>query len=320
MLKFKDFKLVKPEGGYYHKISDFIVQNNGSVFHEVDLNRIVEESFNTELYYLIDNPSHITSCAPIHITKNRFSFKKYNFRPLYDIPYAGFVGEHFIDYANFSIGFFESISYVGFPYEKDFDVDSANIRIGETAMVDLSLDEDEIFAKVIHSKRRNMIRKALKQGIVVKSYFTTEGLRKYWPILKQLHDKLGYNQLTFEYYNKIFQKYAHKNQAFILVAYKNGEPISGLFILGNKNFMHYYKGASVFGVKNEGQGELLQWEAIKISKSLGSKYYDLCNLNKDTLPDIYRFKTGISRDIYKYQMYAKNGFGYKVANRLNKLL
>ena len=81
--------------------------------------------------------------------------------------------------------------------------------------------------------------------------------------------------------------------------------------------MHYYKGAGLFDVKNEGQGELLQWEAIKISKSLGTKYYDLCNLDKDNLPSIYRFKTGISNTIYKYPKLTKNKLGYKVLNRLN---
>lgn len=318
MLKYEKKFLIVPDEIQKKQISKVIEENNGSVFHDVSLNEIVASQFNTDLFYLVDNPDDISVLSPVHMERLGFGMKRYHFKPLFDIPYAGFVGKHFIDYNNFSIGYFESISYVGFPYKKDFNVDTANIRIGETAMVDLSLDEDEIFAKVIHSKRRNMIRKALKEGITIKSFFSAEGLNYFWPILRPLHDKLEYKHLSFEYYKNILQRYSSGKQAFILIAFKNDVVISGVFIFGNKNYMHYYKGASVFGVKNEGQGELLQWEAIKLSKSIGAKYYDLCNLNKERLPEIYRFKTGISSKIYQYPIYSKNSIGFKVVNRLIK--
>ena len=60
----------------------------------------------------------------------------------------------------------------------------------------------------------------------------------------------------------------------------------------------------------------MQWEAIKTAKSLGSKYYDLCSLDKEKLPAIYRFKTGISQNIVRYSKYAKNNFGYKILNKI----
>jgi len=97
-------------------------------------------------------------------------------------------------------------------------------------------------------------------------------------------------------------------------------PVSGVYILGNRNYMHYYKGASVYDVKNEGQGELLQWEAIKLAKSLGSSKYDLCNLNKETLPELYSFKRGFSKDIYQYQKHSQRSLGYKIFNRLTKCI
>ncbi len=317
MLKFKNYQLIKPSNNSIAQISDLIMQNNGSIFHEVDLNRIIENTFGTELRYLVDNPSNISQAAVVHITKNKFGLKRYNLRPLYDIPYSGFIGNKTVDFNKFSVNLMESISYAGFPYRREY---GKNINLGETAMVDLSLDEDEIFSRVIHSKRRNMIRKASKQGITIETYSSMNGLDVFWPILKQLHEKLGYSHLTYHYYKNIFEKYAKNKQAFVLIALRNNSPISGIFILGNPNYMHYYKGASVFGIKNEGQGELLQWEAIKLSKSIGAKYYDLCNLNKEKLPEIYRFKTGISKEIFQYQIYSQNAIGYRIANKLSKIL
>ena len=320
MVNYKDFKLILPNEDQLDKISDLIENKNGSLFHEVTLNNIIKKTFNTQLFYLVDNPIDIKTCAPIHVTKNKYGLKTYHFKPLYDIPYAGFVGNEDIEINKISIGLFESLEYKGFPFEIKNNQNLNNSGVGETTMVDLFKDEDILFNKVIHSKRRNMIRKALKSGITVKCFWTLDGLEQFWPILEELHKKLGYTHLTFDYYNRILENYGKKKQAFILLAFKDEKPISGVFIIGNNNYMHYFKGASVFGIKNEGQGELLQWEAIKLSKSLGSRYYDLCNLNEKKLPEIYRFKTGISKEIYQYPIYTKTSLSYKIINRLSKFL
>ena len=317
MLRYKEYRLIKPDESISKQISHLIKTKNGSIFHEVELNRIIEKKFNTELFYLVDDPENIKHAAVIHITRKRFGIKQYSIRPLYDIPYAGFIGDAIIDLNEFSVNCFESFCYAGFPYIKKHD-DLDNTYFGETAMVDLTLNEDEIFNNVIASKRRNMVRKAIKSGITINAYFDSEGLNIFWPMLSELHKKLGYVNLTFDYYYELFRKLSSKRQAYVLIAFKNEIPISGSFIMGNKNYMHYYKGASVGNIKNEGQGELLQWEAIKISKNSGAQKYDLCNLNKGKLPEIYRFKTGISKDIYQYQYFSYSSLCYKLIDRILK--
>jgi hypothetical protein len=321
MLKYDDYSLIKADIFTSLKIINVIEKYNGSIFHEVDFNKIVEKTFNTELYYLVDNPKNISCLSPVHFENKKFGLKRYHLKPLYDVPYAGFIGKDIIfNFDKISIGNFDSIVYVGFPFSKTFDGNIDKCRIGKTCMVDLSIDEDSIFKNTIHSKRRNMIRKAIKSGIVVKKYTTIEGLDLYWPILKQLHDKLGFYRLTYEYYKQIVDIYGKKQQISIFIAYKDEIPISGIFVIGNKNYMHYYKGATLVGTKNEGQGELLQWEAIKWAKSVGTKYYDLCNLNEESLPEIYRFKTGISNEIFQYPIYSKNSLGYRIVNKIKSVL
>lgn len=314
MLNYKDFKLIIPDKNQVSEIQHLIDIKNGSIFHDYFLNEIVKETFNTQFYYLVDNPANISVFSPIHVTTDKYGLKRYNFKPLYDIPYAGFIGNEEPTKTDISIGFLESVKYEGFPHNNTSPL--FYDRLGETSMVDLTISEDEIFETVIHSKRRNMIRKALKSGITIKIFHTSEGLEQFWPILNELHKYIKIDFLTYDYYNKIFQKFKNNKQAFILLAYKGFKAISGVFILGNKNYMHYYKGASLFDVKNEGQGELLQWEAIKYSKSLGTKFYDLCNLEKEKLPAIYRFKTGISNNIYHYPIFTNNKLGYKIIKRL----
>ena len=315
MLKYKNFALIKPDNNQCKKINDVIIEHNGSIFHEVELNKIVQKNFGTELFYLVDNPENINCLTPVHIAKNKFGAKRYNCNPLGDIPYAGFVGVEPIDLKELKVGILESVKYAGFPYIED-NIHKPNLSsFGETNMVDLSLGEDDIFNKMSSAKRRN-IRKALKNEIEVKHYFSLDGLQKFWPILEQLHKAIGFSRFNYDYYKEFLEKYGKNKQAFILLAYKENKPISGLFILGNQNYMHYYKGATLFDSKQEGQSELLHWEAIKISKSLDVNYYDLCNLEKNKLPGIYRFKTGISPHIISYRKFTQNSLGYKLLNKI----
>lgn len=317
MLSYKDFSLIKPNQEQSKAILNLINTENGSIFHEFILNKIISTEFGTDLYYLVDNVTNIQNFCPVHVTKSKTIQKRYELKPLFDVPYAGFLNEDKIDFNKLKCGIFDSIVYAGTP---NINLDKNDTKItfkGETCLVDLNNSEEDIFNNIIHSKRRNMIRKADKSAIEVKTYFTAEGLDYFWPILSKLHDKLGCSHLTRELYEKLINSYGSKQQAFIIVAFKENIPISGVFILGNKNYMIYYKGASSFGVKNEGQGERLQWEAIKVAKSLGAKYYDLCNLNKQELPHIYKFKTGISNNIVLYSKFRKNNLGYKLLNKFN---
>ena len=200
MLKYKDFLLIRPDEVQKKQISKVIEENNGSVFHEISLNEIVASQFNTNLFYLVDDPNDISVLSPVHKEHVGSVLERYHFKPLFDVPYAGFIGKNFLfNSDNFSIGNFDSLVYVGFPVNPTFNGNSDKIRIGQTCMVDLSFDEHTIFNSTIQSKRRNMIRKAVKSGVTIKKYTTIEGLTKFWPILLQLHKKLGFDRLTFNY-------------------------------------------------------------------------------------------------------------------------
>lgn len=317
MLKYKNYQLIKLTLSQEKQVYDLINKKDGSVFHEPILNKTISAYFHSELFYLVDNPESIKHASVVHLNKDHMGFKRYNLSSIADIPYSGFIGNQNVDFNKLKVSPIETLHYVGFPYQTH---KQPTYDYGETAIVDLTLDEDYIFTNVIHSKRRNMIRKAINSNFVVKSFNSLEGFDIFWPILKKLHEKLGFKQLTYKYYHDLLTPYFEKKQAFVLLALKNDVPISGIVLLGNKNYMHYYKGASLDNAPNEGQGELLQWEAIKLSKKLGVKYYDLCNINKEKLPQIYKFKTGISNNIYSYPIFTYKPFLYKVLNRIQKSL
>lgn len=298
------------------KILNFINVNGGTVFHEPFFNKLIQKYHKTEFFYLADSEDQYKIICPVHTNSNSIN-KDISFKALGDVPYGGFLGDIPVPLSEIKPKLFERVVYAGMPRNNGYQ---NNIPlIGETCMVDLALSEDDIFKKVVNPKRRNMIRKAMKSDVKVVKYDTIDGFELYKPLLEELHARLGYKHLVIDFYKEIFEYYSQRGQATLLLAFMDNKLCSGNLLLGNKNMVHYYKGASISNVKNLGQGELLQWKGIKWAKEIGTKYYDLCNLNKEELPSIYRFKIGISSNIYKYPVYNKNGLGAKVLRRINRI-
>jgi serine/alanine adding enzyme len=299
------------------KVLNCINNNSGTVFHEPAFNKLVSKYFDTDLYYLIDEGMSYKFICPIHEKKENFFNKYISYKALGDIPYGGFIGDTKHLPTPVKAKLFEKIVYSSIPSKK-LHVDF-NFNTGETVMVNLRLTEDEIFNQVINSKRRNMIRKAIKNEVSIKTYTTMEGFDSYRSLLEELHRRLDYTHLKIDFYKELFSEYSKKDQAAILLSFINGKLCSGNMIIGNKNYIHYYKGASATEFKNVGFGELLQWESIRWAKKNGSKFYDLCVIDKEKLPSLYRFKTGISSCIYYYDVFSESGLGFKLFQRLSKI-
>jgi hypothetical protein len=321
-MKFPNLKIVKPDAIDDSVLDEIIDTYGGTIFHDNKLNELVSKYYGTEFYYLVDDNVKPKILSPLHIEKRIFR-KHFNLWPSFDIPYGGFIGNYRYNLNFVEVKLNEAFSYAGIP-ETDFGnaqntILAPRLKWQETCMIDLTDDLDTIFNHVINSKRRNMIRKSEKEGIKVEIFDQMELTNDFFTLLKGLHQRLGYDILKPSYYLDLLHYYIPKNKAKLLIAYKDDIPLSGVMIIGNRNFMHYYKGCSAQSVKNEGQGELLQWEAIKWAKSVGVKYYDLCGLNKENLPHLHLFKTGFSNRIFYYPVSSKSGILYKIMNRTNKI-
>ena len=308
------------------EIDELIENNFGLIFHETQFNRIVSESFNTELSYFVayNNDNKIIGICPLHTIKKGLIKLTYSNPAIFEVPYGGWI------FDKKQVKIQQLLKYTNPLYNESFTYWS-NIQIKEdiykgffgqitphqTAIVDLSLEEDTIWKNIIHSKRRNMIRKALKSEINIKSY-SAEGFELYYPLMTDMHNKSGLKSKPKAYYRDIIDIYFKKKQAVILLAEKDNEVISGIILIGNKYIMHYWQGASKKGVPNLGQGELLQWEAIKWAKQIGCKYYDLCIVETERLPHIARFKLGFSKNIVPFYHLVKKLIIFRIMNRINK--
>jgi len=152
------------------KLEKFILKHGGLIFHEVAFNRIVSESFNTELSYFIayNNSNKIIGICPLHTVKKELLKLTYSNPAIFEVPYGGWVFDKSEVSINklinkMKIGLNESLIYWSNIQIKEnfYKCDNSNTS-HQTAIVDLSLGEDIILNNVINSKIRNMIRNAIK--------------------------------------------------------------------------------------------------------------------------------------------------------------
>jgi lipid II:glycine glycyltransferase (peptidoglycan interpeptide bridge formation enzyme) len=308
-----------------NQINTFIEQNNGLIFHETIFNEIVSETFDTNLaYFLAYLNSRLVGICPVHSIKRGMLINTYSNNGNIEIPYGGWVFDNkFTNFNslwnNLSMRLNESITYWSSFMMEIPDKLKRKGKKFQTGLINLNNSEKEIFDEVIHSKRRNMIRKAEKSGIKIKKY-GIEGLSIYFNLMHDTYKKANLIESPFNYYEKIFNAYCSTGNVLLIIATLEEKPLAGIIIVGNKNVIHYWQGASISGAPNLGQGELLQWEAIKWAKNHHAKYYDLCVIEMERLPKIAKYKMGFSKKLVPFYCYRKRSFYYAVFNRLQNYL
>jgi lipid II:glycine glycyltransferase (peptidoglycan interpeptide bridge formation enzyme) len=138
--------------------------------------------------------------------------------------------------------------------------------------------------------------------------------------MHDLHKKKGLKESPFNYYEKILNAYYATGNAVLMIAFHEEKPLAGVIIVGNKNVMHYWQGASMSEAPNFGQGELLQWEAIKWAKKQRAQYYDLCVIEPERLPHIAQFKMGFTKEVIPVYCISKKSFFFRVTNKFQNVL
>ncbi len=309
-------------------INEFIEKNCGLVFHEPDFNKIVSEFSGSQFNYLLayDSYGEMIGICPVHTLKRGFLKFSYSNPTSFEVPYGGWVFnknrtnikeliKNMKLSPNESLTYCSNIQIHGDDYK---NISNYHSIPRQTAVIDLSLREQTIWNDVIHSKRRNMIRKALKSGLKIK-IFGPEGFDIYYKLMVDTHQRIGFKSMPKDYYFRIFDLYFKKKKAAIFIAEKSGQAIAGLVLIGNRNVMHYWQGASKGEVPNLGQGELLQWETIRWAKNNECCYYDLCIVEPKRLPNIAKFKLGFSRELIKTIEFVIKPVVFRMFNKLYKI-
>jgi CelD/BcsL family acetyltransferase involved in cellulose biosynthesis len=275
-----------------------------TVFHTPAWNRIVRDVFGTDFSYVVaqDN-GRVVGVMPIHWIAGRQRMGAYYSPPrALEVPYAGPV-------ANESAIACSLIRQVG------CERLGARIEVCsppgasawvkpqawwyvlplETVRVDLRAGLTGAWSKSLDGKRRNMIRKAERSGVELRTG-GAELADVYYDLVRDMTARAGISLMPGMYYRRVLETFQPRGAARLVLAYVENRPVAGGVFLRHGQTAYYWHGATSSDAPNLGQGELIQWDAIRWASESGCSWYDLVGVERERLPRIAQFKLGFSRD------------------------
>lgn len=187
--------------------------------------------------------------------------------------------------------------------EKDFSLIGSLTLDRKTIAMDLSGSIDEIWMNEIHTKNRNVIKKAIKEGLT----FTADYEYKELEIFKTLYnctmDKLdadGFYYFSNEYYDQLRKFFP---DSFIGCVEYNGEVIAAAIFFYSGYYGHYHLAGSDVSKLRLAPNNFLLWEAAKELKRKGVKKFHLGGgINSDESNSLFQFKQKFSKSTYDFYL------------------
>lgn len=176
-----------------------------------------------------------------------------------------------------------------------------NIYEYASNQVNLSLSEEEIFAS-IHSKHRNVIRKAERDGVVVYENSSLNGIEEFQKISVDTYERSGKDGLKLEYLQNHFNALNKSNSIRIFFASKDSVIQASAIFFTSKDLSIYWHGASINNSYG-GSANYLHWEVMKRFKNEEIKYYDFGGVSlsdDEKAQSINRFKIRFGGEIVHY--------------------
>ena len=214
-----------------------------------------------------------------------------------------------------------------------------DIQPPDTTLVDLTVDEDEILARM-HSKWRYNIRLSEKKGVVVHRYLgndvnLSEKIDKFYELTKETNARDGNSSHAKLYYEDLIKSSAKEIEngndvplVSLYIAEHEGEEIAAIMTLFSHDEAIYLYGASSNNKRKLMPNHLLQWTAIKDAKAYGSRFYDMYGMPPEgedenhPMHGLYMFKTNFGGRIihrpgsYDVRLKSLAYFLYNIAESL----
>ena len=179
-------------------------------------------------------------------------------------------------------------------------ISNQQIQFKNTFVIDLQKTEDEILADMKQKTRYN-VRLGTKKGVSVRKAGLDE-LPAIYEMYAETSNRDGFIIRPKDYYLNLWTLFMEAGMATPLVAEVEDDLVAGiiLFHFGDRSW--YLYGMSRNLHREKMPNYLLQWEAIKLSKSLGCKVYDLWGApdvfnESDRMWGVYRFKEGLGAKV-----------------------
>ena len=208
----------------------------------------------------------------------------------------------------------EIFSSHGFLYE-----DHLNI------IIDLKKSEEQLWSEV-HSKRRNEIRRSLKEGTLFVISNTVDSLKICYQILKNVYSRAKLPLPSYEHFQALHNNSTDKQGLCIFTATYEGEIIGCLLGLVYKEVVYDYYAGALDNFYNKYPNDLIPWEVIKYVKQNGFTTFDFGGAGKPNVPyGVRDYKKKFGGDLVNYGrfekvnkpiMYRMGKFGLKIYKKI----
>ena len=175
-----------------------------------------------------------------------------------------------------------------------------------TALLDISPEENQLLRN-LHSRGRNAVRRAIREGVEVHNVEPTEeNFRAMYSLMSTtVEAKSQVRVRDFGYYQRFWTNFLKRGQGRLMFVYENGVPSVGAFVINYGRKGTYKDGGSLQQRGQYGDSHLVQWTAINQLKELGCTEYDFCGTPpsdklKDTSNPFHGlglFKTSFSKTV-----------------------
>jgi lipid II:glycine glycyltransferase (peptidoglycan interpeptide bridge formation enzyme) len=177
-----------------------------------------------------------------------------------------------------------------------------------TVLVDLDRDSDQIFAAMRTNMRRN-VRRAVKSGVVVR-VGTRADIAVLHGLVRATARRQRFAPYPERYYESMWDLFSPTGHAHLLVAERDGTPISAVLLIAFRDTALYKIGGWSGDAREARPNALMHWTAIEWAKDAGHRWYDLEGIDLDAaravagggdLPEdvdgVSRFKLGFGGDV-----------------------
>ena len=160
----------------------------------------------------------------------------------------------------------------GFEYEEHLNI-----------FVDLTKSEEELW-KDVHSKRRNEIRRAKKEGTVFSIENNIESLKESYEILKEVYNNSKLPLVDFSFFKNLFDISNERIGLKIFVAKFESKIIGCLLALVYKQTVYNFYAGSMMKYYKKYPNDLIPWEIFIWAKHDGYKIFDFGGVGKPNVP------------------------------------
>lgn len=172
-------------------------------------------------------------------------------------------------------------------------------------LIDLEKSEEQLW-NGIHSKRRNEIRRAVREGTSFTDLTDVDTLKKSWPILRDVYQRARLPLPDISLFIRLLENKTERSCLKIFAAKNNGEIIGTLLALcWRDRVLDWYAGAYQKSLSKY-PNDLLPWETILWAKKNNYKIFDFGGAGKPGVPyGVRDFKMKFGGELVNFGRFQK---------------